>query len=108
MYLTKRKVTSEHGAANLSTRLSVKKYSWVEQSGRKWEGQPPAVEVLIDEQNAFFLRATLTANRYKSRLGTAQLQVNWRTSSTAKRLLTHFACVQAAFIESLYSEGVLC
>ena len=87
MYLTERSVQSEHGDTNLSTQVSVKRYCWVERSGRQWEGRPPAIEVEVDEQHAFILRATLTANRHKSRLGTAQLQ--------------------AVFVESLHSEGVL-
>ena len=86
-YLTHRKVTSEHGDADLSGRMFVKKYTWIETNGPQWEGKPPTVEVLIDEQNAFVLRATLTTNRHRSRLGTAQLQ--------------------ALFIGSLHSAGVL-
>ena len=73
-FLTKRKVLKEHGDANLSANLTVKKYTWTEPRARKWHGRPPLCELIVDEEHAFILRATVISNRRRSRIGIAQLQ----------------------------------
>ena len=74
LYVSKRKVEGRHVDADLSANLHVMKYSWVEPSARKWQGRPPRVEVEVDEEHAFVLRASLTANRHKTSISTDQLQ----------------------------------
>ena len=74
LYVSKRKVEGRHVDADLSANLNVMKYSWVEPSARKWQGRPPRVEVEVDEEHAFVLRASLTANRHKTSISTDQLQ----------------------------------
>jgi hypothetical protein len=74
LFVSKRKMEGRHVDADLSANLHVMKYSWVEPSARKWQGRPPHVEVEVDEEHAFVLRATLTANRHKTSISTEQLQ----------------------------------
>lgn len=73
-FVSKRKVEGRQVDADLSANLHVMKYSWVEPSARKWQGRAPRVEIEVDEEHAFVLRATLTANRHKTSISTEQLQ----------------------------------
>ena len=74
LFISKRKVEGRHVDADLSTNHHIIKYNWVEPSARKWQGRPPRVEVEVDEEHAFVLRVTLTANRHKTSISTDQLQ----------------------------------
>lgn len=74
LYVSTRKVEGRHVDVDLSANLHVMKYSWVEPPARKWQGRPPHVEVEVDEEHGFVLRASLTANRHKTSISTDQLQ----------------------------------
>eukprot|EP00217_Crustomastix_stigmatica_P003168 CAMPEP_0183819664 /NCGR_PEP_ID=MMETSP0803_2-20130417/64255_1 /TAXON_ID=195967 /ORGANISM="Crustomastix stigmata, Strain CCMP3273" /LENGTH=906 /DNA_ID=CAMNT_0026064553 /DNA_START=199 /DNA_END=2916 /DNA_ORIENTATION=- len=59
-------------------RTLLKKYSW-DESGEKWEGQPPKVELTIDERYHFMLQAFFILNKRRCRLNAEQVWEHLRS-----------------------------